>query len=134
MVDTSNRGPREDNDMTVLIKTGSGLSNATINGDYTAVSYGYSLGEGFDEETSRMSISADGAGNMEIEILSNSNGESGAFEATYTVNSDGRIRIVPPDKQFLDGTVNGEGNIFTFVNLNTDDNFIEIGVAIKKTP
>jgi hypothetical protein len=134
MVDTSSRGPREDNDMTVLIKAGSGLSNATVNGDYTAVSFGYSLGEGFDEVTSRMSISADGVGNMEITILSNSNGESGSFEATYTVNPDGRIRIIPPDKEFLDGIVNGEGGIFTFVNTSTSDNFIEIGVAIKETP
>ena len=134
MVDTQYQGPREDNDMTVLIKTGSGLSPATIVGDYIAVSFGYYLGEGFDEETSRMSISADGAGNMEITVLSNSNGDLRAFEATYSVNPDGRIRIVPPDNEILDGIVNGDGDIFTFVNTTTDDNFIQIGVAIKETP
>jgi len=134
LVDTDFRGGSEDIDMTVLIKTGSGLSNAAINGDYTAVSFGFYLGEGFDEETSIMSISADGGGNMEIEVLSSSSGFSDAFEATYTVNSDGRIRIVTPDKEFLDGVVNADGDVFTFVDTGTSDDFIEIAVAIKKTP
>ena len=70
---------------------------------------------------------------MQFEILSNSSGASGTFETTYIVNSDGRIRIELPDKEFFDGIVNGEGDVFTFVNTNTDDKFIEMGVAIRKT-
>ena len=133
MVDPLNRGPREDNDMTVLIKTSSGLSNATIDGDYTAVSFGYYLGEGFDEETSLMSISADRVGNMVFEVLSNSSGGSGQFEATYSVNSNGHITINLPNDEVYEGIVSSNGDIFTIVNTDLADEFIEMGVAIRKT-
>lgn len=133
LVDTGFRGGNEDIDMTVLIKKGSGLSDATIDGDYVAVSYASFTGDGFDEQTTITSISADGVGNMQFEILSNSSDEFGTFETTYTVDSDGRIRIELPGTEFFDGIVSSNGEIFTFVNTDITDDFIEMGVAIRKT-
>jgi hypothetical protein len=120
IVDTAGSGDGELS-MAVLIKTGVGLSNATIIGDYVGVSFGY-FTSGVLEETTVTSISADGAGNMVFEILSNSRGKVGAFDATYDVDpSNGRITINLPDGQVYEGVVNGEGDIFNFVNTDFTD-------------
>jgi len=134
LVDTDFRGGNEDIDMTVLIKTGSGLSNSTLNGEYTAVSFGYDFfGEGYNAVTTVMSITSDGVGNMEFKVLSDSNGDSGLFEATYSVGSNGLITINLPNDEVYEGIISGNGDVFTFVNTNLNDDFIDMGVAIQKT-
>jgi hypothetical protein len=132
IVDT-NASDDDEISMAVLIKVGSGLSNASLNGDYVGVSFGYFIGEGFNEETATMNISVDGAGNMVVETLSNSSGTVGTFNATYNVNPNGRITIDLPNEETFEGIVIGEGDILNFVNTDPSDQFIEMGVAIKKT-
>jgi hypothetical protein len=122
----------EEISMAVLIRTGAGLSNTTINGEYVGVSFGYFSAD-ILEETTVTSISADGAGNMVFKILSNSEGRVGTINATYDVLSNGRITINLPDGQIYEGIVNGDGDIFNFVNTDFSDNSIETGVAIRKT-
>jgi hypothetical protein len=129
--------------MIIFIKTSAGLSNATLSGDYIGVSYGLFIGEGIEEETSVASISADGAGNIAFEILSNSSGigssfntaydSEGIFNANYNVDSgDGRITISLPNDEVYEGVVNADGEIFNYVNWDSSDSFIEVGVVIRK--
>jgi hypothetical protein len=121
--------------MAIFIKSSAGLSNATLNGDYVGVSFGYFIGDGTIEETTVTRISADGNGNMAFEILSNSSGRAGTTNATYNVDpSDGSIRISLPTDEVSDGVINADGEIFNFVNTELIDSIIEIGVAIRKTP
>lgn len=134
LVDTDFRGGNEDIDMTVLIKTSSGLSNATIDGDFVAVSFAFISGDESESETTTLwKISADGMGNIQFEILSNSGGASGTIDTTYAVEPNGRIVIGPPSNQFFEGIVSGNGDVFNFVDTNPTDDFIEMGVAIKNT-
>ena len=124
LVDTDFRGGNEDIDLTVLVKTESGLSNSTLNGEYTAVSFGYDFfGEGYNAVTTVMSITSDGVGNMVFKVLSDSNGDSGLFEATYSVGSNGRITINLPNDEVYEGIISGNGEVFTFVNTNLNDDF-----------
>ena len=120
--------------MVILIRTEVGLSNATINGDYVGVSFGYSFGQGIIKETTVTSISADGNGTMVFEILSNSSGNVGTSNASYAVDTtNGRISIDLPSGETLEGVIKADGEIFNFVNTSLNDSFIEIGVAIRKT-
>ena len=123
------------------------LSNAILSGDYIGVSYGLFFTEGIIDETSVTNISADGAGNMTFEILTNSSvntfGSSfntaydseGVFNATYSVDADdGRITISLPNDEVYEGVVNADGEIFNFVDTDdSSDSFIEVGVVIRKT-
>ena len=132
LVDTSGNNDNDDISMSVLIRTGSGLSNASLSGDYVAVSFGISDGVA---ETARTSIISDGAGNMRFETLSNSSGTLGAFSATYGVDLNGRLAIAInlPTEETLEGIVDGNGDVFTFVNTNPNAQLIQMGVAIRKT-
>lgn len=64
-----------------------------------------------------------------------SSGEVGtSFSAIYSVDDladDGSIGINLPNEESLDGIVHPNGDIFTFVNTNT--NAPLMGVAIRKT-
>ena len=120
-------------DNTVLIKTGSGLSAADIEGEYIGVGYGVLIGDGPEPETTVWSITADGIDNIKFAIQKNSNGSEGTLDTSYTVEPNGLLRIELPDDQFYSGAVSENGDIFTFVDTNDNDNFIEMGVAIKKT-
>ena len=133
MVDTDSSDDDEIS-MAVLIKTGTGLSNATLNGDYVGVSYGYSIGDGTFEETTVTSIrDVDGAGNMVFEILYNSAGNVGTINATYAVLDNGSITINLPNNEVYEGIIHADGEILSFVNTDLNDFYIEIGVAIRKT-
>jgi hypothetical protein len=138
LVDTDFRGGNEDIDMTVLIKTSSGLSNASLSGDYVAVSFGFNPDPSFpgSDETARTKIISDGAGNMRFETLSSSSETVDTpFSATYNVDDqNGRFTINLPNEETLEGIVNSKGDVFTFVNTNPNAQFIEMGVAIRKTP
>ncbi|MDJ0819176.1 MAG: hypothetical protein QNJ58_23395 [Desulfobacterales bacterium] len=120
-------------DMAVLIKNGSGLSAADIEGEYIGVGYGVLIGDGPEPETTVWSITADGIDNIKFAIQKNSNGSEGTLDTSYTVEPNGLLRIELPDDQFYSGAVSENGDIFTFVDTNDNDNFIEMGVAIKKT-
>ena len=134
LVDTVFRGSNENLDMTVLIKTSSGLSDATIDGDYVAVSFVLYTGDSYGiAETTVWSINADGVGNMDFEIIVNSSGASDTIDTTYRVDdTDGSVQIGPQGDPLFDGIVNAKGDVFTFVDTNNEDNKIEMGVAIRK--
>ena len=133
LVDTVLTGDNEIS-MIIFIRTEAALSNATINGDYIGVRFGYSIGQVTIPDSTVMSINADGNGNMVFEILSSSSGNADPFNATYDVDStNGRIRINLPSEEILEGAVNADGEIFNFINTDLNDSFIEIGVAIRKT-
>ena len=120
--------------MIVFIRTEAALSNATVTGDYIGVRFGYSIDQVTIPDSTVMSISADGNGNMVFEILSSSSGNVDPFNATYDVDStNGRISINLPSEEILEGAINADGEIFNFVNTDLNDSFIEIGVAIRKT-
>ena len=131
-------------DLTVLIKTSSGLSAATIDGDYVAVSFAIFTGSsgGASQATTLWNINADGAGNLEFEIIESSSSREPIEPTTYRVNVlddtlerviPGSIEIGPPGNPRFDGIVNAKGDVFTFVDTNDNDDLIEMGVAIKKT-
>ena len=136
LVDTSGNDNNDDISMSVLIKTDSGLSNATLSGDYIAVSFGFSDGV---PETAQTSIFSDGSidpngnGNMDFVPLSSSSPPVGTpFSATYSVADNGRLTINSlPNGDTLEGIVHPNGDIFTFVTI--DSNTPLIGVAIRKT-
>ena len=135
LVDTAFRGSNENLDMTVLIKTSSGLSDATIDGDYVAVSFALFAGGSYYgiAETTVWSINADGVGNMDFEIIVNSSGASDSIDTIYRVDDAyGSVQIVPLGNPYFDGIVNAKGDVFTFVDTYNEDNLIEMGVAIRK--
>ena len=133
LVDTAFRGIDGDINMAVSIKTSSGLSNATIDGDYVAVRFGINLADFESEnsdpaETGLAKLSADGEGNMVFEVDT-----IDSFDATYDVDSsNGRIIINLPNGEVYEGIVSGNGDIFTIVNTDLSDQFIDMGVAIRK--
>ncbi|MDY7032630.1 MAG: hypothetical protein SVY10_12080 [Thermodesulfobacteriota bacterium] len=109
----------------VGIKKSSGMSNASLNGEYTMCQYGTDP----NSMTTISDLTCDGNGSVAYQEIASSWGppyDSGT--GTYSVSSDGSLILGSGT-----GIVSADGNIFTMVDYDVSDNALFLWVGIKKS-
>lgn len=138
IVTWSDKIPEDSNEgtgITIALKEGSGLSNASLNGRYSCVRFSSDHG-GADagaEFTSGIGyIEFDGMGNFTETITATANGQSSG-EAFAAGTSSGTYSVAPNGEvTFNDGTtgyVSSDGGIFIWANT-IQDSYEETGLAM----
>jgi hypothetical protein len=115
--------------MMVGVKTSSGLGNATLSGDYQMNQFG---GDDTDTWTTRIDLTADGAGSLTADILADSNDDLPApLTLSYTVGDNGMFTITGTDDV---GHLSADGEIFVLVDSDaTGDGDVALLIGIKKS-
>lgn len=102
--------PGDDNEFMVFIKKASGLSAASIAGEYFFVAYE-------DGNTVRFGeVDFSGSGGFELDILVGSEG-TGSGSGDYAVDADGKITI----EGSTTGTVDATANVITLIGVDEPD-------------
>jgi hypothetical protein len=118
--------------ITVFLKKGSGLSEATVNGTYNAVLIGASNDDGWSYWTEYMEISSDGDGSVSAYIVEDSGDDDGKTEVMpITVASDGIISIGGDPM----GAVSADGSVFVMADTTYDggdDTDVWLLIGIRK--
>jgi hypothetical protein len=114
------------------LRKGSGLSESTLSGTYTAVMVGDDSEGGWSAWTERLQVTADGAGNLTALVLEDSGDDEGStYPMTYTVDSQGIISV--GDTQM--GIVSADGEMFVLADTaydGTSDTEVFFMVGVKK--
>ena len=115
--------------MMVGVKTASGMDVADVSGDYQMSLYNCDTSVTF---TSRIDLSADGAGTLSIDILAASDGDlSEQPDMVYTVASDGTLTIAGTDNI---GQLSSDGEVFVLVDADaSSDSEVALLIGIKKS-
>lgn len=107
------------------VKTGSGLSNATLSGDYVLYEMGDFNGAPW---TARMSMTANGGGAGTYTVLADSDGGSGTASLAYSVTADGTLTL-----DDMPGHISADGSVFLLTDANAADGSIKIMIGVKKS-
>jgi hypothetical protein len=117
----------------VGIRKSSGMSNASLNGEYVTAGYFTN-----DEDVSggeHISMNYAGNGSGTIEIIHSSFDDSGSYPCTYSVSDDGTfLMTVAVDLQediVLQGIVSSDGESFTMVSIDSSE--FGIWAGLKKS-
>jgi predicted small secreted protein len=115
--------------MMVGVKTSSGMDAADFSGDYQMNLFNCDASGAF---TSRVDISADGAGKLSAEILAASDNDlSEQPDMGYTVDSDGTLTITGSDNI---GQLSSDGEVFVLVDADaSSDGEVALLIGIKKS-
>jgi beta-lactam-binding protein with PASTA domain len=104
--------------LTVLVKQGSGVTLATLNGVYTVGSLAFSTAATGDGEV--YTLFFDGAGNFSGTYIENDNGtitSGNTTSGTYSVTSTGVLTLTQASGNVHTGGVSADGNIIVAANL-----------------
>jgi hypothetical protein len=104
--------------LTVLVKQGTGVTLATLNGVYTVGSLSFSTAATGDGEVSTLFF--DGAGNFSGTYIDNNSGTittGYTTSGTYSVTSTGVLTLTPASGNVHTGGVSADGNIIVAANL-----------------
>ena len=115
--------------MMVGVKAASGMDVADFSGDFQINLYNCDISETF---TSRIDLSADGAGALSVDILAASDGDlSEQPDMVYTVASDGTLTITGTDNI---GQLSSDGEVFVLVDADaSSDGEVALLIGIKKS-
>jgi len=115
--------------MMVGVKTASGMDVADFSGDYQMNLYNSDNSVTF---TSRIDLSANGAGTLNADILAASDGDlSEQPDMSYTVSSDGTLSITGTDNT---GQLSSDGEVFVLVDADaSSDGEVALLIGIKKS-
>ena len=114
----------------VGIKKSSGMSNASLSGEYITTAYFTMEYDVSSAAYSSMNFNGDGTGTDEI-IFSSSAGDIESAPFTYSVNDDGTFFITfteDGEDTNLPGIVSSDGESFTIVSTQSDDFGITVGI------
>jgi hypothetical protein len=116
--------------MMVGVKTATGLGASTLSGDYQMNQFG---GDASGAWTTRIDMTADGAGSLTADILADSNDDLTDPPAmAYTVTDNGMLSIATGGTEI--GQVSADGEVFIMVDANTSgDGDVMIVIGIKKS-
>jgi hypothetical protein len=115
--------------MMVGVKTGSGMDNSDLSGDYQMNQFG---GDATGTWTTRIDISADGAGSLTADILADSDDDlADPPTMAYTVSANGMFSITDSDEV---GQLSADGEVFVLVDSDaTGDGSVALLIGIKKS-
>jgi hypothetical protein len=115
--------------MMVGVKTATGLDASTLSGDYQMNQFG---GDSSGAWTTRIDMTADGAGSLTADILADSNDDlTDPPTMAYTVSDSGMLTITGTTQI---GQVSADGEVFIIVDANTSgDDDVALTIGIKKS-
>ncbi len=118
-----------DDDGEVLLMVGlkktTGADASLFNGNYQMNQFG---GDDNSQWSTRISAAADGTGNVSATLLSDSEGDSGTYNMSYSIGSDGTIELTDVGK----GIISSDGNIVLLVDTEATDDNVMLMLGIKK--
>jgi hypothetical protein len=114
--------------MMVGVKTASGMDDSDLSGDYQMNQFG---GDATDTWTTRIDITADGAGSLTADILADSSDDlTDPPTMDYTVGDNGMFVITGTDNV---GQLSADGEVFVMVDNDTSgDGDVMLLIGIKK--
>ena len=114
----------------VGLKKASDADNTLLSGEYQINALGMDK-TGGGAWASRIDASADGAGTIEVDIIADSDDNTGQQSIAYTIEANGEMTITTTDEH---GIVSSDGEIFIIVDTNeTSDGDVLLGIGIKKS-
>jgi hypothetical protein len=115
--------------MMVGVKTATGLGASSLSGDYQMNQFG---ADEYGSWTTRIDMTADGAGSLSADILADSNDDlTDPTAMDYSVDSDGTFVITGSDNI---GQLSADGEIFVMVDSDTSgDGDVMLMIGIKKS-
>jgi hypothetical protein len=105
----------------VLVKQGSGVTAATINGVYTMVSLASSTAGGFVGAKWTVAMSNGGFSGAYTENDAGTTTEGNPVSGTYTTASNGTLNLTVTGGATLQGAVSADGNVFVLTDLTSGD-------------
>jgi hypothetical protein len=122
------------NDDEILLMVGlkktSGADNSLLSGDYQINALGMDK-TGGGAWASRINASADGAGTIDVDIIADSNEDTGQQSVEYTTDANGEMTITTTGEH---GIVSSDGEILIFVDTaEGDDTDVMMAIGIKKS-
>lgn len=116
--------------MMVGIKKSSGMSNASLSGDYQMNMFGGDS-PGVSTWTTRIDANFDGTGTITATILADSGGDlNPPPDMSYTVNPDGTFSVTDTGDE---GIIALGGDVFIIVDTDSSDNDVMIAIGIAKS-
>jgi hypothetical protein len=113
--------------LAMAIKKSTGLSNATLTGEYRTAGYCS------DPWTVYGEIHFDGKGGGSYQQLVTTDAELDSGNFSYSVAPDGSLTVMPTGDTANYGMTNADGTVVAFVNADPSDEYLCINVGIKKT-
>jgi len=115
--------------MMVGVKTGTGMDDSDLSGNYQMHQFG---GDATDTWTTRIDMTADGAGSLTADILADSEDDLTDPPAMdYTVGNNGMFTITGSDGA---GQVSTDGEVFVLVDADASgDGDVMLTIGIKKS-
>lgn len=113
----------------VGIKKSSGMTNASISGNFIMCEYGTDSGiENPQPWTGRLLLNFGGNGNGTFQQLADSNnGTLGSGSFIYAVSSDGKVSV---DSGKYYGIVSADGKMFVIVDTNKTDSDLDLSIHV----
>ena len=114
----------------VGVRKSSGMSNASLNGRYMAMSYGFNdPNDASSAYTRRQLVTCDAAGHAQWTDLDYSDGALSSGSSTYTVAADG---VLSSSGGF--GQVSADGSMYIWAIANTNGDYIAVEIGIRTVP
>jgi hypothetical protein len=110
----------------VGLKTTTGADASLYSGDYQM---NMISSDASSRWTSMVDTTADGSGNLSVSVVSDSDGDSGQYDLSYTVGTDGRLTIT---ENGLSGVISSDGELFILADTDDSDGDVMIAVGIKE--
>lgn len=108
------------------LKTTTGADASLFSGDYQM---NVISGDDSSSWTSLVNATADGSGSLSANVVSDSDGDTGQYDLSYTVGTDGRLTITENGNS---GIVSSDGELFIVVDTDDSDDDVMMAVGIRK--
>jgi hypothetical protein len=105
----------------VLVKQGSGVTAATINGVYTMVSLASSTAGGIVGAKWTVAMSNGGFAGAYTQNDAGTTSSGNPVSGTYTTTSNGTLNLTVTGGATLQGAVSADGNVFVLTDLTSGD-------------
>lgn len=125
LADTTQGAPPEIK-VSVGIIEGTTMDNGSLNGEYRACRY-LLKADGTMGRTSVIDVTADGTGNASFTFVLDSDGDSGSWNETYTVASNGQL-VMGTGR----GQMRSDGALWCSADTDASDNEVSIMVGVRK--
>jgi len=106
--------------LTLVVKRGTGVTLATVNGVYTLGDLGFNSAAGTTGDGRVYTLFFDGAGHFSGTFIDNANGtitDGNTVSGTYAVTSTGELTLLQSNGAERTGGVSADGNIMVAANL-----------------
>ena len=114
----------------VALKLGGGMTAADLVGVF--IVHEHEVYDNLSQKrTGRLAMTFDGAGGVVWESLDDSSGGGQTGSGAYTVEDNGALSLVLPDRAWL-GTLSADGNVLLLSDCDASDGNLAVNIGIKE--